>query len=85
MDQATEERSMRLVKVTDNLYVNPERVIAVEARSVDQGIGSDGERQVMIFTELTLETQTRWRLDMPLDQVVHRLDPTTPQKPVEYR
>lgn len=62
---------MKLVKITDNLYVNPEKVISVEWREVDQG----GNRGILQFTELTLETMIRWKLDVSLDHVVTALRP----------
>lgn len=71
---------MRLVKVTDVLYVNPERVISVEERTITTPNG-----ETRTFVELTLETMIRWTLDMPLELVAHRVDPMIPQKPVEYR
>lgn len=59
---------MGLVKITDTLYVNPERVVAVELRTVDNGRGSH------TFTELTMETMARWKLDLPLSDVVSAVD-----------
>lgn len=58
---------MRLVKITDKLYVNPERVISVEERTINNGTPHT-------FTELTLETQTRWKLDIGVEEVVTALD-----------
>lgn len=59
---------MRLVKITDTLWVNPERVISVEERTIDKGQGP------YTFTELTLETTARWRLDISLEAVVSAVD-----------
>jgi len=59
---------MRLVKITDTLYVNPERVVSVEERTVTR---SDGEHT---YVELALETMIRWTLDLPLATVVERVD-----------
>jgi hypothetical protein len=64
---------MRLVKVTDTLYVSPERVIAVEERTVTT---PNGESRT--FVELTMETMIRWMLDMPLAEVVLAVDRTHP-------
>jgi len=58
---------MRLVRVTDTLYVNPERVISVEQRTIDNGRGEH------TFVELTLETQTRWKLEQGLHEVLQAL------------
>ena len=60
---------MRLVRITETLYVNPERVLSVERRTVEK---SDGTIE---FTELTMDNTVRWKLDVDLDQVVNALTP----------
>lgn len=60
---------MRLVKVTEDLYVNPEHVLSVEQRTVTR---SDGQEQT--YVELSMETMIRWTLQMDLITVVERID-----------
>lgn len=58
---------MRLVKVNEKLWVNAERVIAVEERTIDNYRGPK------TFVELTLDSVGRWQLDMPLTTVLTAL------------
>lgn len=59
---------MRLAPITEHLWVNPERVVSVEERTIDNGRG------IHTFVELTMESSARWKLDMPLAQVVARVN-----------
>jgi hypothetical protein len=61
---------MRLVKITEDLYVNPERVVSVERRTTTRSSGEE-----YTYVELALETMIRWTLDIPLSDVVLALDP----------
>jgi predicted metal-dependent phosphotriesterase family hydrolase len=59
---------VRLVKINDRLWVNADRVIAVEERTIDNY--SKGWKT---FVELTLDSVGRWQLDMPLTTVITAL------------